>query len=355
MKILQIITSLGQGGAENLVYNLLKRKENESVKMDLLLLSDFSVFDLEKLKDTKIYKSPYKMKSLKQIKFIKKVLRENYYDIVHVHLFPTIYFAPLAKKHSLNKNVKFVYTEHSTYNRRRKWFLRPIDNFFYKKYDSIISISEGVKNTLTKWLYKKNQSKVITIYNGVDLKKFKDATSYKKHELIKELKEEDILLLMVGSFKQAKDQMTIIKSLNYLEEKYKLLLVGEGNLLNEHKKYVIDNNLENRVFFLGSRDDIPKINKTADIIVVSSHWEGFGLVAVEGMAANKPVLGSNVEGLKEVIKDTNMLFTQGDAKELAKKIKEPKKALNVDVSKYSFQTMYENYINLYYKIMKEET
>lgn len=54
---------------------------------------------------------------------------------------------------------------------------------------------------------------------------------------------------------------------------------------------------------------------------MSSHWEGFGLVAVEGMAVGKPVIASNVDGLKQVVEGYGLLFEDDDYKELASKIK----------------------------------
>ena len=68
------------------------------------------------------------------------------------------------------------------------------------------------------------------------------------------------------------------------------------------------------------RSDIPELLKTADIVIQSSHWEGFGLAALEGMASGKPVIGSNVPGLREVILDYGLLFEKSDHKDLVRKI-----------------------------------
>ena len=65
------------------------------------------------------------------------------------------------------------------------------------------------------------------------------------------------------------------------------------------------------------RSDVPSLLKAADIFVMSSHFEGFGLAAVEGMAAGKPVIASNVEGLNEVVEGAGLLFTPCDEKDLA--------------------------------------
>lgn len=73
--------------------------------------------------------------------------------------------------------------------------------------------------------------------------------------------------------------------------------------------------------FLGLRSDVPRLLKSADIVVMSSHWEGFGLAAVEGMAACKPVVASNVPGLAEIVNGYGFLFDEGDVQKLREIIK----------------------------------
>jgi len=74
------------------------------------------------------------------------------------------------------------------------------------------------------------------------------------------------------------------------------------------------------VRFLGLRTDIPNVLRAADVIVMSSHWEGLSLSNVEGMSAHKPFISSDVNGLKEVTKGYGLLFPHEDAKVLAEEI-----------------------------------
>ena len=71
------------------------------------------------------------------------------------------------------------------------------------------------------------------------------------------------------------------------------------------------------VRFLGVRTDIPQVLQAADIIVMSSHWEGLSLSNVEGMSAGKPFIASDVNGLREVTKDWGLLFPHEDVNKLA--------------------------------------
>lgn len=127
---------------------------------------------------------------------------------------------------------------------------------------------------------------------------------------------------MVAGFRYQKDQETIIRSFNYLSEEYELWLIGDGERRSMIEQCIKDNKLEDRVLLLGIRSDIPSILKSVDVVVQSSHWEGFGLAAVEGMAAGKPVIASDVEGLAQVVEGAGLLFPLGDDKQLADIIKQ---------------------------------
>ena len=125
---------------------------------------------------------------------------------------------------------------------------------------------------------------------------------------------------MVASFRKQKNHKTLIKALSNLNSNYTLSLVGEGDNLENIKSLTKELNLEKRVHFLGFRNDIAELYRNHDIFVLSSHSEGFGLVAVEAMASGLPVIASNVDGLREVVDGAGLLFEPKNEIELAKQI-----------------------------------
>lgn len=129
-----------------------------------------------------------------------------------------------------------------------------------------------------------------------------------------------IKIVQIAGFRLQKDQDTLIRSLALLPENYEVYFVGDGERRKECELLTTSLNLSSRIHFLGICDNIPQILKEMDILVMSSHWEGFGLAAVEGMAAGKPVIASDVDGLCEVVKGYGVLFPAGDAQALAKEI-----------------------------------
>ncbi len=319
MKILHLINSLAAGGAEKLLIETIPLFVEKGIAIDVLLLDGSDSPFLSQLKELKccgIY-SLGKRSVYNPLHLFKIIPYLNKYDLIHVHLFPAQYWVVFAKILSLSK-VKLVFTEHSTSNRRiqNQWF-KYIERFVYSFYSRIICITEDVKNVFLAHT-KLNEQKFVVIANGVNLNEINKAEVSPKDKIEEHsINKKDKLIIQVAGFRIEKDQKTSIRALHYLESDIKLILVGDGLLRKECEVLVKELNLEERVFFLGVRTDVLNLLKTADISVVSSNWEGFGLAAVEGMAVGKPVIASNVSGLSSVVKGGGLLFEKGNERELA--------------------------------------
>lgn len=357
MRMLHIINSLSTGGAEKLIIDSVPLYQKQGLTVDVLLLSNKKTQFRSQLEEesngntdgltTKSIYNPFLI--FKIIPYLKK------YDIIHLHLFPTLYWVVLAKVFSFSK-VKLVYTEHNTSNRRRdNYIFKFADRFIYKKLNAITAITEGVKHELIKHL--KNKNKIEVINNGINI----DAFSCKKTSDFNYFSKHDFKLIQVSSFREQKDQATIIRSMNYLPQSVKLILVGEGHLIESNKKLVRDLQLSDRVVFLGNRYDIPQLMNYADVAILSSHWEGFGLAIIEGMAAGKPAIACDIEGVREIVGDYGLLFKKGDEKELAKRIKsllddsqfykEVAAKCKARAKDYDINVMVEKFIQLYKEVL----
>jgi len=308
---------MGIGGAEKLLVDTLPmyKLSDVELKVDLLLLNGKQTFFLDKLKSSfkgniislssgSVYNIWHIFKLCKHIKN---------YDIIHVHLFPSLYFVSIAK-FLLNSKVKLIFTEHSTSNTRvESCIFRHIDRLIYRSYSLITAISPQVKDMLITKL--KLRNRIDVIYNGIDLIKFKLAVSTKEHLVFDDLNAK--ILMQVSRFSVQKDQKTVIRAMCHLPFNVKLILVGDGEFKLACEQLVSDLELEERVRFLGARSDIPELLKSCDIVVQSSIWEGFGIAALEGMAAGKPVISSDVPGLKNIVENAGILFKKGNDRELA--------------------------------------
>ncbi|WP_162551124.1 glycosyltransferase [Paenibacillus tepidiphilus] len=367
MKILHIINNLGSGGAEKLLEQTLPRiNKIDGIEIDLLLLTDSdNIYEAElKKKNIKINIVPLrKPRNPLNILYIRGFIKKGRYDIVHTHLFPSQYWTVLAVE-LISKKPKLVTTEHSTFNRRReKIYFRLLDSFIYSKYKKVISISDKAQVNLTEWIITKENehSKFEVIENGIDLSKYTNAVPYNKSEFNPKLTDDNILIGMIGRFSHEKDQKTLIKAVNLLSSNIYLVLVGEGPLQEESLSLATELHISERVHFLGYRNDVAKILKSIDLLVLSSNWEGFGLAAVEGMAAGKLVLGSNVDGLREVIGDKDLLFEVGDFKKLSEKIEfflkneeitqKKVESLMTKSTQFSLGEMVDRYVSMYRELI----
>ncbi len=314
MNILQVITSLRMGGAEKLIADMVPLYREHGYEADVLLFdgSDTPLKKELEEKGIRVFQVGRSTKVYNPLIILKLVPYLRQYDIVHTHNTSCLYFVALAKLIS-GSLVRLVTTEHSTTNRRRetRWF-RLVDRWMYGCYNAIITISGKATDMLSSYLAK--AGKIYTVYNGIHLSVFFNAGPFAKNEI---MAGEFFLVSMVAGFREEKDQDTLIRAMALLPDNYSLCLVGDGVRRPVCEELVKKLGLERRVVFLGVRNDVPRLLKTSDVVVMSSHWEGFGLAAVEGMAAGKPVVASDVPGLAQVVDGAGILFPVEDARALA--------------------------------------
>ncbi len=314
MKILHIITSLLTGGAETLVVDMTTIMRQQGHDVDVVLFDGEETPLKEQLRSTgcKIYCFSKKQSFYNSWYIIKLRRLIQNYDIVHTHNFSPQLFTAIA---SIGKKVKRVTTEHNTSNRRVAWrWYRPIDRWMYNRYQRVICISDKAEENLRQLMGNHLKTQIQTIYNGINLQKFQGGKlqNLSPDEMGKKI------IVMVAAFRPQKDQDTLIHAMTLLPtDQYILWLVGDGERRDEVEELVKSLQVEGFVKFLGLRTDVPDILKTADFIVMSSHYEGLSLSSIEGMSVGKPFIASDVDGLHEITKDAGILFREGDAQALA--------------------------------------
>ncbi len=349
MRILHVIASLEIGGAQRLLVDLLPIQAT-SENIDLLVYKRVNN-DFEKAIEQAgiriICMNEHNFHNPSIVFSLRKIFKK--YDLVHAHLFPTIYWASLAAR---SLKVKLIYTEHSTSNsRRNKWYFRSIERFMYSRYDRIISISQQTQDALVYWL-KQFDERFVVINNGIDTQKFASVIS----SVIPKS------LIMVSRFVSSKDQETVIRAMKQIDREIILYLVGDGENRTHCEDLAKELGVAERVYFLGSRSDVPELVASSYIGIQSSNWEGFGLTAVELMAAGKPIIASDVDGLKQVVEGAGLIFRRGDSEELAMKISlllkdcnyynaVSKKCIERSLS-YDIKVMANKYKNIYHELME---
>lgn len=341
--VLHIISSLETGGAQKLLSELLPVLERQGEEVALLVYRRENNALERRIEEAgiPIYSLDIaNSRSVEVIPALRKAIKG--YDRVHVHLFPSLYQVALA---AMGTRHKLFFTEHSTSNRRRDIrLMRSVEQYVYGRYRRIIAISEATRESLVKWIGDKYGNKVVTVENGINLKRMREAKPSPQFP-------NQRYVLMVSRFVEAKDQATLIKAIPHVKDKEVLFMfAGDGPQLAKCRELARSKGVEDRCVFLGNRDDIPELIAGSLMGVQSSRWEGFGLTAVEFMAAGKPVLGSDVAGLRDVIGDKYRIFKVGDHKQLARMIDatlENPRPNTTDFSRYDIERMASDYISLY--------
>lgn len=320
-KIIFVITGLGLGGAEKQICLLADKLSFQNNEVNIVVLNgNVNVTPLSKsIRIHKLHMKKNPLGLLNAVLSLAKIIDFFKPDIVHGHMFHANIVARLAKIFSCNK-YKLVCTAHS---KNEGGHIRML---VYRLTDFLCDVTTNVsKEALDVFIKKKafSKSKSIPIYNGIDTELFKyDPLQRDKIRHSFNIINDDSLILSVGRLTEAKDYPNLLKALLDLPERYKLVIIGDGEARNEVERTIINYGLENRVKLLGSISNVAAYYSACDIYVSSSKWEGFGLVVAEAMSCQRLVVATNAGGVAEVVGDMNYIVPVSDPRSLAKKINE---------------------------------
>ena len=269
----------------------------------------------------------------KELRKIKKLRRVNVPLFATIESYPALcpkgdrfyhgkreckYVCSFSKFLSCQMNSSEIgKTKNSWYLKYNLLFLYYVYNYYKKlneglKYCKLIAISEYVQKIL---LQQGRESVVIP--NMLEVNKFNVKINKKTN------KSKKTRILYLGSLTKFKGPQVLLKAIKGLNN-VRCNLYGDGPLKDELQRYINKNNLDAEIYQPVSYDQIPEVYANHDLVVFPSIWpEPFGRIAIEAMAAGKPVIGSDVGGIRETIeKGKGILVKVGDVKEIHNAIKE---------------------------------
>lgn len=332
-KILHIIESLGRSGAEKRLADDLKYLDKD--KFENMVCSLYSTKDMIEGIPSDIRLACLDMRGItdfyKGFKGLLKIIRFFKPDIIHTQLFGANLYGRIIGR--LFSNAKIVTTfqypdyekdtETEIHSHKRYVIDFIVTNMFC---DKVIAVSNYVKKSVGNKLRIKGCEVIYNYLNAADLD-FKNIPESEKNKLRKTigLEEEDFVLINIGRLVPQKGQRGLLEAFVSVLEKIpraKLIIVGQGPLLEELQNLTVRLGISSKVIFLGKRRDIYNLLSISNLFVFTSINEGLGVVLLEAMAASLPCIAYNVGPIPEIIKDreTGYLVPKGDKKNMAESI-----------------------------------
>ncbi len=248
------------------------------------------------------------------IRDLRALFKQERVDIVHTYLFYTGILGRIAAR---SVGVPIIVHSFFRVQYRLQWLTERIMRRITRQYvvdsfavrDSVVS-QGGIKASETR-----------VIYNGID---FDDLDSEEVGDLRRDLDLEGAahVIGIVAHLSPGKGHSPFLKAFSRVLQTFPetwLLLVGDGPLRDQLETESEELGIKGRVLFLGFRSDLVSILNTIDLLVLSSAWEGFGIVQAEAMYFRVPVVGTNHGGTREVVRafETGFLVPYGDVEQLA--------------------------------------
>ncbi len=244
-------------------------------------------------------------------------------DLLHVHYaIPHATSAYLAKKIVKNKKLKITTTLHGTditLVGLEPSFL-PMVKFSIEESDGVTAVSRFLKEkTITNYSIEKE---IDVIPNFVDTEVFKRIPAERCESKKRLAPNGEKILVHTSNFRTVKRVTDTIRIFDIVQKEIpsKLLLVGDGPDRHECERLARELNLSDSVKFLGKQEGLVEILSAADIFLIPSQSESFGLAALEAMSCSVPVISSSVGGLPELVKHNECGFIAeiGDVERMAK-------------------------------------
>lgn len=293
IKVLQVGMTDNLGGIENYLINYYRNIDKSKVQFDFINIypNDLCFQDELISGGSKVYKvSNYYKHPIKYIKEVKRIVRDNNYDIIHCNMNSAVMLYPLI---AAKKGGAKVVIAHSHNASSDKGVIKSLLHSINKRFIPLFANKYfACSDKAGQWFYSKkilNSNNYYVIKNAINTDKFKyneKVRENKRREL--NISDDTLLLGHVGRFNRQKNHTFLIDIFNEVHKKNtnsKLVLVGIGPLYNEIENKINQLDLNDSVLLLGQRNDVNELMQAMDIFVLPSLYEGLPLVGVEAQAS----------------------------------------------------------------------
>lgn len=297
-KILHFIYGLGVGGAETFISNVLTKLTPDEYHFDFALqdgkIENAFLSDYIERNNSTIYVLPrFPRHILGQFKLLRRILLQNHYDFVHIHMNAAVNPVPLLVSHYNYRNTKFILHSHNTSSANRIGRILHIVNSRSLIKGSNIKVA--CSELAGRWMF--NEYEFSQIDNAIDINKFRFSPTC-RNAIRKEfnIAHTTSVIGSIGRFVSQKNHSFMIEWFTSYSAEHPeaiLLLVGEGPLFANIKQLVAEKRIEDKVVFTGLRTDTSALLSAMDCFIMPSHFEGLAFTAIEAQASGLCVVASD--------------------------------------------------------------
>lgn len=310
IKILYILEATS-GGTQKHVIDIAKKIDKSEFQIDIIYSTNRNKNFVQESKGifNNVFGLPIKRSAsfsdVSNILRMRKIIKDNNYDIVHCHSTKAGFVGRLAAFASGHPNV--IYSPHGFMFCDNRIMLKRFLYLNLEKYlgyltQKLIAVSGSERDLALQYKIVPNK-KIITLYNSIDHSEYDDFNYINR--VPEKLKNgSEIILGTVGRLYYQKDPITLIKSFKIINDNFpntKLIMVGDGPLEQDCIKLIDELGLKTKIDLAGYQNNSKTYYKMFDIFVLSSHYEGLPYALLEAMSMGIPSVGTNVVGIKDLI------------------------------------------------------
>jgi glycosyltransferase involved in cell wall biosynthesis len=316
-----VIGQLTRGGAERQLYELLRGIDTNNFRPIVYCLSEKTEPFGDLIKEMGVELRVLRQRchfDVARIRELVSLLRRDRIEILHSFLFKANAYAWPAQ---LLSGVPHLITSVRSCNTELGFLQRWVNRLAFRSSDVVICNGHAVRSFVAR-RFGVPIDKSIVIHNGIDLRRFETSLEPGVTNGLPS-NAEDKVVITVARLVPEKDLQLFIEAAKLVTNEYanvRFLIVGDGPRRSELMRYASDNALDRTIFFLGERDDVPRLLANADVFWLTSKWEGLPNVVLEAMASGKPVIAREVGACSELIDhgETGFLVQDRDAKQFAR-------------------------------------
>lgn len=259
-------------------------------------------------------------------KEVRRILEDGHYDLIHCHSPIGGAICRLAARTERRKGTRVIYTAHGFHFYSgaplKNWLVYyPVEKILSRCTDVLITIN---REDFTRAQKSFRAGKTVYVPGiGVDADKIAEAKADGEIRRSNSIADEDTMLLSVGELNDNKNHETAIRAIALLPDRFKYVIVGKGEKLEELRTLSEELGIADRVRFVGFKNNVYEYYKSADAFVFPSYREGLSAALMEAMAAGLPVACSRIRGNTDLIDEGKggFMFDPSDREAIAESIR----------------------------------